>query len=83
MDFSAVRSRLAGADGRFYWRSLGELADTPQFRDANHGAERAHWAATTGIGAPDDVAGPLLFLLSDAATMTGSTLTRERAYSHA
>jgi MoCo/4Fe-4S cofactor protein with predicted Tat translocation signal len=33
MDFSAVRSRLAGADGRLYWRSLGELADTPQFRE--------------------------------------------------
>jgi hypothetical protein len=26
------------------------------------------------------VVGPLLFLLSDAATMTGSTLTRERAF---
>jgi molybdopterin-containing oxidoreductase family iron-sulfur binding subunit len=36
MDFSAVRSRLAGADGRFYWRSLGELADTPQFREYLH-----------------------------------------------
>ena len=29
--------------------------------------------ATTGIGTPEDVVGPLLFLLSDAATMTGST----------
>ena len=36
MDLSAVRSRLAGADGRFYWRSLGELADTPQFREYLH-----------------------------------------------
>jgi MoCo/4Fe-4S cofactor protein with predicted Tat translocation signal len=36
MDFSAVRSRLAGADGRFYWRSLGELADTPEFREYLH-----------------------------------------------
>src|ERR671924_536923 len=32
MDFTAIRSRLAGADGRLYWRSLGELADTPEFR---------------------------------------------------
>ena len=36
MDFSAVRSRLAGADGRFYWRSLGELADTNEFREYLH-----------------------------------------------
>jgi MoCo/4Fe-4S cofactor protein with predicted Tat translocation signal len=27
-----IRSRLAGAGGRLYWRSLGELADTPEFR---------------------------------------------------
>src|SRR5512141_1325396 len=33
MDFSAIRSRLAGAEGRLYWRSLGELADTPEFRE--------------------------------------------------
>lgn len=57
------------------------VIDTPQFRAANpDGPERAHWAATTGIGTPEDVVGPLLFLLSDAATMTGSTLTRDRAY---
>jgi molybdopterin-containing oxidoreductase family iron-sulfur binding subunit len=36
MDFSAIRSRLAGADGRLYWRSLGELADTPEFREYLH-----------------------------------------------
>ena len=57
------------------------VIDTPQFRAANpSGGEREHWAATTGIGTPEDVVGPLLFLLSDAATMTGSTLTRDRAY---
>ena len=33
MDFSAIRSRLAGTEGRLFWRSLGELADTPQFRE--------------------------------------------------
>ena len=27
---------LAGADGRLYWRSLGELADTPEFREYLH-----------------------------------------------
>jgi 3-oxoacyl-[acyl-carrier protein] reductase len=57
------------------------VIDTPQFRAANpSGPERAHWERTTGVGTPDDVTGPLLFLLSDAATMTGSTLTRDRAY---
>ena len=57
------------------------VIDTPQFQAANPGGpERAHWEKTTGIGTPEDVAGPLLFLLSDAATMTGSTLTRDRAY---
>jgi MoCo/4Fe-4S cofactor protein with predicted Tat translocation signal len=36
MDFAAIRSRLAGSDGRLYWRSLSELADTPDFRDYLH-----------------------------------------------
>lgn len=56
------------------------VVDTAQFRAANAGADLDHWRRTTGIGAVDDVVGPLLFLLSDAATMTGSLLTRERAY---
>jgi NAD(P)-dependent dehydrogenase (short-subunit alcohol dehydrogenase family) len=56
------------------------VVDTRQFREANPGSERAHWEATTGIGEPRDVAGPLLFLLSQAATMTGSTLSRDRAF---
>lgn len=57
------------------------VIDTPQFRAANPtGGEREHWERTTGVGQPEDVVGPLLFLLSDAATMTGSTLTRDRAY---
>src|SRR5918992_2574957 len=36
MDFAAIRSRLAGSNGRLYWRSLGELADTPEFREYLH-----------------------------------------------
>jgi molybdopterin-containing oxidoreductase family iron-sulfur binding subunit len=36
MDFSSIRSRVAGAEGRLYWRSLGELADTLEFRDYLH-----------------------------------------------
>jgi MoCo/4Fe-4S cofactor protein with predicted Tat translocation signal len=36
MDFSAIRSRLAGSEGRLYWRSLGELSDSDQFREYLH-----------------------------------------------
>ncbi len=36
MDLSAIRSRLASTEGRLYWRSLGELSDTPQFREYLH-----------------------------------------------
>ena len=36
MDFAAIRSRLASAEGRLYWRSLGELSDSPEFRDYLH-----------------------------------------------
>jgi NAD(P)-dependent dehydrogenase (short-subunit alcohol dehydrogenase family) len=56
------------------------VIDTEQFRTANDGADREHWHDTIGIGDPDDVVGPLLFLLSDAAAMTGSVLARERAF---
>ena len=36
MDLSVIKSRLAGSNGRLYWRSLGELADTPEFREYLH-----------------------------------------------
>ena len=36
MDFAAVKSRLAGSEGRLYWRSLGELSDSEQFREYLH-----------------------------------------------
>src|SRR5688572_594459 len=36
MDFSSIRSRMADSNGRLYWRSLGELADTPEFREYLH-----------------------------------------------
>ena len=32
MNFDQIRTRLAGLEGRTYWRSLEELADTPDFR---------------------------------------------------
>ena len=36
MDFSAIRSRLSSSEGRLYWRSLGELSDSPEFREYLH-----------------------------------------------
>ncbi len=33
LDLAAVRARLDGARGRDYWRSLDDLAATPEFRD--------------------------------------------------
>jgi len=56
------------------------VIDTPQYRAANAGTDHERWRATTGVGAPEDVVGPLLFLLSDAATMTASVLSRDFAY---
>jgi 2-hydroxycyclohexanecarboxyl-CoA dehydrogenase len=57
------------------------VIDTPQYRAANAGADHGRWQATTGVGQAEDVVGPLLFLLSDAATMTASILSRDFAYS--
>jgi 2-hydroxycyclohexanecarboxyl-CoA dehydrogenase len=56
------------------------VIDTPQYRAANAGADHERWRASTGVGTPEDVVGPLLFLLSDAATMTASLLSRDFAY---
>jgi 3-oxoacyl-[acyl-carrier protein] reductase len=56
------------------------VIDTPQYRAANAGADHERWRASTGVGSPEDVVGPLLFLLSDAATMTASILSRDFAY---
>jgi molybdopterin-containing oxidoreductase family iron-sulfur binding subunit len=36
MNLSDIRTRLAGLEGRAYWRSLEELSDTPEFRDYVH-----------------------------------------------
>ncbi|GMO93209.1 SDR family NAD(P)-dependent oxidoreductase [Bradyrhizobium sp. TM239] len=56
------------------------VIDTPQYRAANAGADDERWRASTGVGVPEDVVGPLLFLLSDAATMTASIVSRDFAY---
>jgi 2-hydroxycyclohexanecarboxyl-CoA dehydrogenase len=56
------------------------VIDTPQYRAANAGADHERWLASTGVGQPADVVGPLLFLLSDAASMTASVLSRDLAY---
>jgi MoCo/4Fe-4S cofactor protein with predicted Tat translocation signal len=36
MTLSDIRSRLAGLEGRTYWRSLEELAETPEFTEYVH-----------------------------------------------
>jgi 3-oxoacyl-[acyl-carrier protein] reductase len=56
------------------------VIDTPQYRAANAGADHERWRASVGVGKPEDVVGPLMFLLSDAATMTASILSRDFAY---
>jgi 2-hydroxycyclohexanecarboxyl-CoA dehydrogenase len=58
------------------------VIDTPQYRAANQGADDERWRMMLGVGLPQDVVGSLLFLLSDAATMTASILSRDVAYSH-
>ena len=64
---------------RFNLVSPGVI-DTPQYRAANAGADDTLWRGSLGVGAPRDAVGPLLFLLSDAATMTCSVLSRDLAY---
>jgi 2-hydroxycyclohexanecarboxyl-CoA dehydrogenase len=56
------------------------VIDTPQYRAANEGGDDERWRTTLGVGSPQDVIGPLLFLLSDAATMTASVLSRDFVY---
>ena len=36
MTLAEIRTRLAGLEGRAYWRSLEELSETPEFRDYLH-----------------------------------------------
>ncbi|MBV8421201.1 MAG: hypothetical protein JOZ26_14420, partial [Hyphomicrobiales bacterium] len=44
------------------------------------GDDDARWRASVGVGQPEDAIGPLLFLLSDEATMTASIISRDFAY---
>jgi 3-oxoacyl-[acyl-carrier protein] reductase len=54
---------------------------TLQYQAANAGNDARHWQSTLGVGQPADVVGPLMFLLSEAATMTASLVSRDFAYS--
>ena len=56
------------------------VIDTLQYRQANAGADDARWRASVGVGQPEDAVGPLLFLLSDQATMTASIISRDFAF---
>ncbi|MER9316229.1 SDR family oxidoreductase [Mesorhizobium sp. M0659] len=75
----SAAKEIVGHRVRFNVVSPGVI-DTPQYRVANQGADNESWKATLGVGEPEDVVGPLLFLLSDVATMTGSVLSRDMAY---
>jgi NAD(P)-dependent dehydrogenase (short-subunit alcohol dehydrogenase family) len=75
----SLAKEIAHARVRVNLLSPGVI-DTPQFRAANPGGDLSHWQATTGVGQPEDVVGSLMFLLSDAANLTGSLLTRELAF---
>jgi 2-hydroxycyclohexanecarboxyl-CoA dehydrogenase len=75
----SAAKEIAGRRVRFNLIAPGVI-DTPQYRAANAGADHERWRASTGVGTPQDVVGPLLFLLSDAATMTASLLSRDFAY---
>lgn len=50
------------------------IIDTPQFRAANPGMD------TSKLDGPEEPVGALMFLLSDAAAMSGSMVTREMAW---
>lgn len=50
------------------------IIDTPQFRAANPGMD------TSKLDGPEEPVGALMFLLSDAASMSGSMVTREMAW---
>ena len=56
------------------------VIETPQYRAANAGSDATYWQSTLGVGQPADVVGPLMFLLSEAATMTASLISRDFAY---
>src|SRR5437588_498598 len=56
------------------------VIDTSQYRAANAGTDDAHWRSSVGVGQAQDTVGPLMFLLSDAATMTASVISRDLAY---
>ncbi len=56
------------------------VIDTPQYRAANAGADDKRWRSSVGVGTAEDVVGPLLFLLSDAASMTAWIISRDFAY---
>jgi MoCo/4Fe-4S cofactor protein with predicted Tat translocation signal len=51
LDLSAIRARLASKQGPTYWRSLEELAETPEFTELIHREFPAHaseWNDPTG-----------------------------------
>jgi 2-hydroxycyclohexanecarboxyl-CoA dehydrogenase len=56
------------------------VIDTLQYRAANAGPDDVHWRGSVGVGQAQDTVGPLMFLLSEEATMTASVISRDLAY---
>jgi 3-oxoacyl-[acyl-carrier protein] reductase len=56
------------------------VMDTPQYRAARERGGYAPWKTTVGVAQVDDIVGPVLFLLSEAASLTASVLSRDLAY---
>lgn len=75
----SAAKEIAASRVRFNLVSPGVI-DTPQYRAANQGDDDQRWRSSLGVGLPQDTVGPLLFLLSDAATMTCSILSRDLAF---
>ncbi len=51
LDLAAIRARLAGTQGKTYWRSLEELAETEEFREFLHREfprQASEWADPVG-----------------------------------
>jgi 3-oxoacyl-[acyl-carrier protein] reductase len=56
------------------------VLDTPEYRTARERGGYLPWRTTAGVAQVDDLVGPVLFLLSEAATLTASVLSRDLAY---
>jgi molybdopterin-containing oxidoreductase family iron-sulfur binding subunit len=74
LHLGAVRARLAGTNGRAYWRSLEEAAETPEFEEMLH-REFPQLASEWSNGKPDDGVSRRNFLRLMSASVAFGGLT--------